>query len=308
MTAVRNFLFHRVSPVRDLWWDPMSVELFEKCIKYISSKYTVVTIESLQTIDFNNSKFSYATISFDDGYKDNIEYALPILNKYNVKASFYVVTNCIEYNIPTWTHILEYLFLNSKNFKVSLEFDFLPMELKVNELNSRKEKIEYVKKLKPVLKKMSHEKRELVLKEVANAFNDVELPKLMMNWDDLKMLIDFGHEIGSHTVTHSMLGTMKKEEEIRDELEISAETIKNKLGKAPITISYPVGSYNDESIMLSKLVGYKIGLSVKQDVYYPEKDNLFEIPRIELYNEPWWKTKLRISNRLENIKKIIRYR
>lgn len=305
---VRNFLFHRVSPVRDQLWDPMSVELFEKCIKYISSKYTVTTIESLQNTDFNNSKFKYATISFDDGYKDNIEYALPILNKYNVKASFYVVTNCIEYNIPTWTHILEYLFQHSKKIKVSMEFDFLPSELQVNELKGGKEKIDYVKKLKPFLKKLPHDKRELVLKEVTNAFNDVELPKLMMNWADLKILMDFGHEIGSHTVSHSMLGTMNLEKEIRDQLEVSAKTIEKKLGKAPITISYPVGSYNDETIKLSKLFGYKIGLAVKQDIYCPEKDSLFEIPRIELYNEPWWKTKLRITNRLENIKKIIRYK
>jgi peptidoglycan/xylan/chitin deacetylase (PgdA/CDA1 family) len=289
---IKNFLFHRVSPERDQLWDPMSVELFEKCIKYISSNFTVITIEELLNNNISFTKLNYATISFDDGYKDNIEYAVPILAKYNVKASFYVVTDCIEKNIPTWTYILEYLFQKSANQQISINFDFLPSDLNIKDLSDSRNKIEYVKKLKPFLKKISHEKRQLVLNEVIKAFNDIPLPKIMMSWEDLKSLIASGHVIGSHTVTHSMLGTMNNEEELRFELEESGNIINRKLGFFPLTISYPVGSYNNDVIRLSKMAGYKLGLAVKQQPYNPICDNLFEIPRIELYNESWWKTKL----------------
>ena len=67
---------------------------------------------------------------FDDGYKDNIDTALPILEKHNVKATFYIVTDCIEKNIPTWTHTLEYCFQNLKPEQIKLDFDFLPEELR----------------------------------------------------------------------------------------------------------------------------------------------------------------------------------
>jgi len=80
------------------------------------------------------------------------------------------------------------------------------------------------------------------------------------------------------------------------------------LGHFPTTISYPVGSYNETTKRISKEVGYKIGLAVNQNIYDPDKQDLFEIPRIELYNEPWWKTRLRITHTLENIKSIIRYK
>jgi len=80
------------------------------------------------------------------------------------------------------------------------------------------------------------------------------------------------------------------------------------LGFFPKTISYPVGSYNNTTIRLSKEVGYKIGLAVKQDVYSPKEDGIFEVPRIELYNESWFKTRLRISHTLEKIKKIVNYK
>jgi peptidoglycan/xylan/chitin deacetylase (PgdA/CDA1 family) len=249
-----------------------------------------------------------ATILFDDGYKDNIEYAAPILDKYNCKASFYVVTDCIENNIPTWTHILEYYFQNTQTSNVNLIFDFLPLNLQVTALSTRKDRLEYIKKLKPFLKTLSHEQRDLVLKRITETYNDVNLPRLMMDWQDLLKLYNSGHYIGSHTVSHYMLGSMSDEDQIRNELVLSAELIKQNLGYFPKSISYPIGSYNETTIRLSKEAGYSIGLAVKQQMYDPVKDSIFEIPRIELYNENWFKTKMRITNLLETIKKTIGYK
>jgi hypothetical protein len=59
---------------------------------------------------------------------------------------------------------------------------------------------------------------------------------------------------------------------------------------------------------MSKDVGYKVGLAVKQHIFDPCKEDVFEISRIELYNDPWWKTRLRITNTLERIKSLMRYK
>ncbi|UEG50559.1 polysaccharide deacetylase family protein [Ferruginibacter lapsinanis] len=305
---VRNFLFHRVNPERDKLWDPMDVALFERCIQYISKKYTVVLIEDIAFSDERFTKNKYATIMFDDGYKDNIQYAAPILKKYNCKASFYVVTDCIDNNIPTWTHVLDYSFQHTNVSEIDLSFDFLPDEFKVNNIPTAEKRIAYGSRLKPYLKKITHEKRGLVLDQIARSYNDIKVPELMMNWDDIKELSAAGHYIGSHTVTHCMLGTMSDETEIKHELLNSANRIQEKLGYFPLTISYPIGSYNDTTKRLSKELGYKIGLAVNQNIYDPAIEDLFEISRIELYNEPWWKTRLRISNALENIKSLIKYK
>jgi peptidoglycan/xylan/chitin deacetylase (PgdA/CDA1 family) len=162
--------------------------------------------------------------------------------------------------------------------------------------------------LKPFLKKISSENRNKVLKKISETYTDVVIPKLMMNWDEVRELKRQGHYIGSHTVTHCMLGTMSDELEIKNELFSSAQKIKTELGYFPITISYPVGSYNETTIKISKDVGYKIGLAVGQDVFRPKNDDIFEVKRIELYNESWFKTKLRISNKLENFKSLIGYK
>ncbi len=305
---IRNFLFHRVFPERDILWDPMDIKLFEKCIKHLSNNYDVVRIEDLVKSGNMGGKDKYATINFDDGYKDNIEYAAPILAKYHCNASFYVVTDCIDKNVPTWTHVLEHTFQHTQFPKIDLNFEFLSPELRVSELPTKEARIAYVKKLKPFLKGISHDNRNMVLETVVHTFKDAELPQLMMNWEDLKQLHNAGHYIGSHTVTHCMLGTMDNIEEINHELKYSAERIQTNLGYFPITISYPVGSFNETTKRLSKEAGYEIGLAVKQNTYNPQKDDVFEIPRIELYNEPWWKTRLRITNTLENIKTLIGYK
>ncbi len=305
---VRNFLFHRVNPKRDILWDPMDVALFEKCIKYISNKYEVVPLEDIAFTNHLYSVNKYATIMFDDGYKDNIEYAAPILDKYKCKASFYVVTNCIDNNTLTWTHTLDYLFQHTNKQKIDLDFDFLPTELRRKKLLSTDDRIFYARKLKSALKKISYRDRRLVLDRIKYSYTDVKMPKLMMNWTDLTELKNAGHYIGSHTVTHAMLGTMTNEDEINNELLQSGNKIKQNLGFFPITISYPVGSYNEQIKILAQKAGYKLGLAVKQNIFNPYKEDLFEIPRIELYNESWFKTKLRISNTLENIKKIIGYK
>tara|TARA_B100000963_G_C22580639_1_gene650678 strand:+ start:136 stop:999 length:864 start_codon:yes stop_codon:yes gene_type:complete len=282
--------------------------LFEKCIIHIKKNYEIRIFEELMTSGDYLNKSDYATIMFDDGYKDNIDIALPILEKHNVKATFYIVTDCIEKNIPTWTHILEYCFQNFKSAYINLDFDFLPEELRNVEFDEKTTPLVYARQLKPQLKKIAHFKRVIVLQEIQKITKIDKLPELMMNWDDIKKLISKGHYVGSHTVNHFMLGTVDDENIITKELKESREIIHSKLGFYPRTISYPVGSYNKATINLSQKLGYQFGLAVKQDIFNPNKHSKFEIPRIELYNESWFKTKLRISHILEKIKFLIRYR
>jgi peptidoglycan/xylan/chitin deacetylase (PgdA/CDA1 family) len=289
-------------------WDPMDVQLFDKCIQYISKKFEVVLLEDLITSGAYKTNKKFATILFDDGYKDNLEFAAPILAKYNCKASFYVVTNSIDHNVVTWTHIMEHSFQHTNISDINFQFYFLPDSLKVTTLDTQTARIDYLNKLKPFAKTITHEQRLELLQAIQDKFTDVELPQLMMNWDEVRQLKNAGHYIGSHTVTHCMLGTMSNEDEILNELTASANRIKEELGYFPVSISYPVGSYNHTTVALSKKAGYTMGLAVKQTTFDPQLDDIFEIPRIELYNESWFKTKLRILNVLEKFKTLIRYK
>lgn len=53
---ISNFLFHRVSPQREILWDPIDTKLFELCIKYISNHYDIRLMEEVAFADKPSKK------------------------------------------------------------------------------------------------------------------------------------------------------------------------------------------------------------------------------------------------------------
>ena len=301
--TIRNFLFHRVSNEADAMWPPMKPELFERIIATLTKNYTVVPLEHyLDDAGAFASRKKIATVLFDDGYKDNLEIAAPILSKYKCPASFYVVTDCIDRNIPTWTYILDDRFSKTRKEKIELDFDFVPQKFKVVVLNDTGTN---KKEIKPWLKKLSNRQRQLVLENILQQCDDVSLPQnRMMNWGEVKQLANEGFIIGSHSHTHPMLASLQNENEIKEELTVSGEKIKTELGFFPATISYPIGSFDERVTKLAKETGYKYGLAVEQQFYQSSKNDLYKIPRVELYQEPWWKVQMRMKGIYSAIKNI----
>jgi hypothetical protein len=77
---MRNFLFHRVCNEENVLWPPIPTALFEKIIRNIKKKFHVVLLEDyLSGKDQMGEGENLATISFDDGYIDNYQFAAPIL-------------------------------------------------------------------------------------------------------------------------------------------------------------------------------------------------------------------------------------
>jgi len=304
--VIRNFLFHRVSDEADPMWPPMKPSLFSEIINYLAQNFTVVPLEHyLNNPNSFQTKKKIATVLFDDGYKDNIEFAAPILNKYKCPASFYVVSDCIDKNIPTWTYIIDNVFLNTKKQRMELGYDFVPGQFKSFQVQLNDQPNPVIKEVKPWLKKLPNSQRLLIIQSILLQCGDVPVPaKKMMGWDDIRQLDSNGFIIGSHSHTHPMLASLQNESEISDELKISAQRIQQEVGKFPQTISYPIGSFDKRVVGLSEKEGYRYGLAVQQQFFRPGKDNVFKIPRVELYQEPWWKVQMRMNGMYSRLKGI----
>ncbi len=304
--VIRNFLFHRVSDETDAMWPPMKVALFKKIIRHLTENFLVVPLEHyLNDPGAFQTKRKIATVLFDDGYKDNIEFAAPVLAQYKCPASFYVVTDCIDRNIPTWTYLVDSALAGTAKQVIELAFDFVPE--KFRKLDIKRNPL--IKEIKPWMKKLSNPERLHIMQSILEQCNDVETKGAMMSWDEIRQLKQHGFIIGSHSHTHPMLASLQNESEISDELRISAKRILEETGNLPQTISYPIGSFDDRVVRLSKENGYTYGLAVEQQFYRPDKDDIFKsdsyrIPRVELYQEPWWKVKMRISGVYSRLKKL----
>lgn len=300
-------LFHRVHPTRDPLWDPMDPKLFDKVLNYVSKKYTVLSLAEITAGSEIKSKKPIAAITFDDGYRDFIEYSLPILTKYKFPSSMYVVTNCIDENIPTWTYVVDHYFFHTRKLQIEdFLFEGLPEKFLNTNWNTKTERLKFGSSFKQFMKTISNAKRKQMLNHIISNFNDVKSPSgMMMNWNEVKNILSENVEVGSHTVNHPPLATLENENEIKSELHDSGERIKHMTGKFPAVISYPVGSYDNRVMRIAMETGYRFGLAVNHKIYKTERDNPFEIPRLELYNECFLKTKLRSTGFYSSVKNIL---
>jgi peptidoglycan/xylan/chitin deacetylase (PgdA/CDA1 family) len=300
-------LFHRTNPVRDKLWDPMDPKLFDRIINYVSKNFTILPLDEI-CLGNPKTKKKLMSITFDDGYKDYIDYALPILDKYKIHSTMFIVTSCVQNNLPPWTYILDHLFINTNKLSISnFEFGEKLQPRATFSWATKAEQLAYSQKIKPVLKTVDNELRNKILDNFIAEFKDVELPSnLMMTWEDVKSLDKNFVSIGSHTLTHPALNTIENDKILETELKRSAQIIQNNLGVLPNSISYPLGKYNQRVKDAAKDAGYKIGLVLNQKAYNSQKHDMFEIPRLELYNGTFLRNKIKVMGIESSIKSIFR--
>lgn len=89
-------MYHKLSEDSKEWSDYcVSPELFESDIKYFKENgYTFKKASELAK-HMTKKGDKIVCITFDDGYMSDYKYALPILEKYKVSASFYVIGSFI---------------------------------------------------------------------------------------------------------------------------------------------------------------------------------------------------------------------
>jgi peptidoglycan/xylan/chitin deacetylase (PgdA/CDA1 family) len=111
--------------------------------------------------------------------------------------------------------------------------------------------------------------------------NWVGLPH-MLTWQQIREMSENGMEIGSHTCSHALLGTVS-EEHIDQELSGSKNEIENKIQKEVKSLSYPNGSFSNRVNEIALKIGYKVACTSEFGYAdLPYKD--FSLPRLRAEN------------------------
>jgi len=92
--------YHGVTPCPEREpnnFDGKHIELkkFEKQMRYISQKYNVVSLDEAIAMLRNEKKIVPNTIAvtFDDGYYNNLDCALPVVKRYSIPITIFLATN-----------------------------------------------------------------------------------------------------------------------------------------------------------------------------------------------------------------------
>jgi peptidoglycan/xylan/chitin deacetylase (PgdA/CDA1 family) len=101
--------YHSVTPKRDVMIDPMAPILFEAHMAHVKANYVPVTLEAVfNALDGGDVLPDRAVaVTFDDGYSDNYDFAFPLLRKYSIPATIFLVSGFIEGQVsmggePDW--------------------------------------------------------------------------------------------------------------------------------------------------------------------------------------------------------------
>ncbi len=100
-----------------------------------------------------------------------------------------------------------------------------------------------------------------------------------MRWDELRALVEHGHEVGSHTVTHAHL-TRLADDELDRELADSKQQLEEELARPCRWLAYPYGDHDARVRAAAARAGYEASFAVSGRLGRPSRH---AIPRVAIY-------------------------
>jgi len=281
-----------------------STNLFEEQLNFFIKKFNIIDSNSLLEIlsqKKNKSKKPFMLLTFDDGYIDHYKYVYPLLLKKRLKGFFYPITKTIyDRNFITFTNKIHFILARSINFD-QIFFEIENFIVKKTNLDM-KNIYNKAKKIK-IKQRRFDNPNSVIIKNIFNfAIPDVFKSKLvdyifkkiitknntafakniyLKKSHIIEMNSDKMH-FGTHSSSHLWLGKNTKIKQERD-IKKSIYDLQRILGKNEIlSICYPFGSYNKETIQIVKKLGFLFGFSNKYGKINSNTNfNRYTIPRFD---------------------------
>lgn len=287
-------MFHRVVPDTNTKriHNHLSLEItpehFEQTINFfIKEKYTFISLDQLYD-GYKRGvlpKKKFVVITFDDGYKDNLEIAYPILKKYDIPFTVYITTAIPNKNAILWWYILEDMIrdLDTINFSWNGE------KYTYNGRTPSEKEIAFELIQNFVHKNFAIDTYSELLKAIFKDFQ-TDLTKyssiLGMNWDEIRELnSDPLACIGAHTVNHYPLSRIPYEDLV-SEIKNSKVDLEKQLGQPVEHFAYPygkIGSASSREFECAKNLGFKTATTTNIGNIFKEHGNQLEsLPRINI--------------------------
>ena len=250
---------------------------FEKQIVTLKKYFNIIDLNKILNSKLNSKKRNIV-LTFDDGYKDNLTNALPILRKYKVPATIYITTRFLQNKCNIWWYEIEKFI--SKNSQ--LKFKFLDKSYSFS-LKSKKNKKRCFEILSSLFKELNYNQQNNLLRKITKKGNRTQYKKELLSKQDLIFLNkNYLITIGAHTHNHISLTCLNNKDSIL-ELKKSKKILENLLKKKVYHFAYPYGSKKDATLRESNLVKkVKFKSAVTTQIQFHKIKNKFLIPRLHI--------------------------
>lgn len=218
---------------------------FEAHMETIARLFSPVTVGDVAQFAHSGMKLPprAVAVTFDDGFADNSEVALPILNHYGIPATFYIMVDAVANGTLPWYCRLRFAFNTTRksawrDTKNNQDYQLSHPERRNAAMIAAWENGA----------RMTGSIQEEFVRGVEESL-DVEPvnggQKFMLNWDQVRSLRKAGHTIGAHTLSHPNLAQVSGNE-ARLEITGSKTRLEKEMGEPIEHFSYPHPALNPQ--------------------------------------------------------------
>jgi peptidoglycan/xylan/chitin deacetylase (PgdA/CDA1 family) len=282
--------YHRIGdPAGNSFYAPVvsaTPEAFRAQVGRLRDTFRVLTLdEAVALIDGGfRTREPSALVTFDDGTRDHVEVALPILKELGVPATFFLSTGLIDAPRLPWYDLIAYV-INHTTVPVLRLDRPEPLEIELSRLGRAGAVARVVRAC------LDHDidvNGEQAFRDHLADRADVALDadalgrSLFLSWDDARALLDAGMSVGSHAHSHRMLARLPELDQ-RDELARSRAILEERLGRAPAALAYPYGwpgAFDASTERLAREAGYALAFASVEGVNRPGTTDPFAVRRL----------------------------
>lgn len=256
---------------------------FTEHLQWLAKSFTLLTLQdAVEKLHNDCLPANAAVITFDDGYENNASVALPLLQKFDSPATFFIASDFLNSGAMWNDKIIEFVrHWPEASFAVD---EFNDMLFDTSTIEKRYTSAEA---LLLKLKYLPFEQRQRIVERL-DGYKPAQ--GVMMSDEQVRQLDRAGMEIGGHTCSHPILAKLD-EPSARQQIVDNKNRLEEIIGHQIYSFAYPNGKpgkdYNDQSVDLVKDAGYRCAVSTHKGVSTKHTD-VFQLNRFT----PWKTDKL----------------
>jgi peptidoglycan/xylan/chitin deacetylase (PgdA/CDA1 family) len=292
----RRFLvliYHRVLPAPDpLYPGDIDRESLATHLKVLTTHFRVRPLgETVRRAWEGTVEPATVCITFDDGYLDNVQEGLPILQRFGASATFFIASGYLDGGCM-WNDVV----IESVRRTGETAIDATDLGLGQFNLGTLAERAVAADKLIRGVRYLQPDERNAAVLEIGRRLR-VPTPRgLMMSPDGVRTLARAGMEIGGHTVTHPILRNCD-DAVATEEIGANKRALEGMIDAPVDVFAYPNGrpdrDYGARDVDLVRRAGYAAAVTTRQDAASTRYDR-FEVPRFG----PWRESATRFRMRM----------
>ncbi|MBA3663529.1 MAG: polysaccharide deacetylase family protein [Bacteroidetes bacterium] len=279
-------VFHKIIPEYDPIWPGIHPKLFEEIIIFLKKHYRILPLGKLKTSSAKDLKDA-CFITFDDGYKDYLDYAYPILKRQNVHSTIFVLPPDYSNQGHIWTSVIIFFvrhysfieinnFLRENNCNVELSEDLNDFHLNL--------------KITKYLCGFTHKVRNVIIEKLLKKFRSDNriIQHELLTMQELQSLDSSWCAIESHSLTHPGFKLETDESFIEHEVKESKVLLENTINIKVTSFAFPFAQTSAPALAMVKkyytMCFSKINEPVNLEKFKTDKEYLFDLPRYNVHH------------------------